>query len=135
MDEMVKEGEVLKTSVPVPEEILNKIKTAYIAGCISITLTIIVTLISIFVTDIMGIDAFAFIDVALMIIFTFGIYKNSRVCAILMLAFFVLTKIVMWAEAGSPQGLPVALLFIYFYAQGVMGTFQYHQHLKKQKGH
>lgn len=116
--------------VEIPEKIQKKIKYAWIAGLISISVTILLTLISMSGTDIMGLDAWAFVDVAFMIIFVFGIYKKSRVCAILMLCLFSVNKIIMWFEAGTISGLPLALVFIWFYTQGVIGTFQYHRLIK-----
>lgn len=118
-------------SIDVPEEIKKKIKNAWVAGIISIALTIVVTLISLYGTSIMGLGWEAFVDVGLMCIFTYGIYRNSRTCALLMLMFFLLNKIVMFMESGSISGLPIALLFLWFYSQGVIGTFQYRSHVKK----
>lgn len=119
-----------KTNIRVPEEIRKKIKNAWIAGLISITITLALTLISLSGSDILGLDATAFIDVGVMAIFTLGIYKNSRVCAVLMLVFFVAGKIIMWMDSGVPSGLPLALVFLWFYSQGVIGTFQYHRYMK-----
>lgn len=117
--------------VEIPEEILKKIKNAWVAGLVSIGTTVVFTLISMSGTDIMGLDAWAFVDVFLMLIFVFGIYKKSRTCAVLMLLLFAANKIVMWLEAGTASGLPLALVFLWFYTQGVIGTFQYHSLVKK----
>ena len=119
--------------VDIPEQILKRIKYAWVAGVISISITILLTLISMSGTDILGLDAWAFLDVALMTIFVFGIYKKSRVCAILMLSLFSANKIIMWLETGAISGLPLALVFLWFYTQGVIGTFQYHRLVKSQK--
>jgi hypothetical protein len=115
----------------VPEEILKKIKNAWIAGLVSIAITVIFTLISMSGRDILGLNAWAFFDVFLMLIFVFGIYKKSRTCAVLMLLLFAANKVLMWLEAGTASGLPLALVFLWFYTQGVIGTFQYHSHIKK----
>lgn len=110
----------------VPKEILKKIKSAWIAGTISIAITLTFTLMSISGTDILGLNAFAFIDVFLMVIFTLGIYKKSRTCAVLMLLLFAFNKVIMWFETGTANGLPLALVFLWFYTMGVVGTFQFH---------
>lgn len=68
-----------------------------------------------------------------MAIFTFGIYKKSRTCAVLMLLLFAANKVIMWFESGSVSGLPVSLIFLYFYFMGVVGTFQYHKIIKQKK--
>lgn len=114
----------------VPDKIAKKIKYAWIAGLVSISITVILTLISMSGTDILGLDAWAFVDVALMVAFTFGIYKKSRVSAILMLTLFAANKVIFWFEAGTDSGLPFALVFLWIYTQGVIGTFQYHRHIK-----
>ena len=114
----------------IPDEVKKKIKNAWIAGLISITITVAITLISVSGDDIMGLNYTSFIDVAFMVVFTFGIYKNSRACAILMLLLFLLNKIIMFIQAGTASGLPLALVFLWYYTQGVIGTFQYHNHIK-----
>ena len=125
MTEAVENMKIQKEKT-VPEETLKKIKHAWIAGLISIAITVILTLVSMSGTNILGLDATAFIDVFLMVIFTFGIYKNSRTCAVLMLLLFTANKVIMWQEAGTASGLPLALVFFWFYTMGVVGTFQYH---------
>lgn len=114
----------------ISDKILKKIKNAWIAGIVSISITVVLALISMSGADILGLDAFAFVDVALMVIFVFGIYKKSRVSAILMLALFAANKVIFWFEAGTASGLPLALVFLWFYTQGVIGTFQYHRFIK-----
>ena len=111
---------------------LKKIKNAWVTGLISITITVVFTLISISGKDILGLDAFAFIDVFLMAIFTFGIYKKSRTCAVLLLLIFVSNKVIMWFESGTARGIPLALVFLYFYIMGIVGTFQYHKIIKQK---
>jgi hypothetical protein len=123
--------EIESESINTPEKVLKKIKNAWIAGLISIGITLIFTLVSISGADILGLDASAFIDIFLMAIFTFGIYKKSRTCAILMLVLFIANKILMWQHSGSSSGLPLALVFLWFYTQGVIGTFQYHNYKNK----
>src|SRR5690606_1065310 len=88
----------MEKNIDVPEEVLKKIRNAWVAGLISIVVTFVFTLISILGTDILGLDAFAFVDVFLMAIFTFGIYKKSRTCAVLMLLLFAANKVIMWFE-------------------------------------
>lgn len=115
--------------IEVPPDIKKKIKNAWVAGLISITITVVLTVISISGNPILGLDATAFIDVGLMAIFVFGIYKNSRISAVLMLLLFLSNKILMWVQSGTLSGLPLAIVFFWFYTQGVVGTIQYHRHI------
>lgn len=111
-------------------DILKKIKNAWIAGLFSGSVTLVVALLAISGNDIFGASAWLFIDVALIFGLTFGIYKKSRTCAILMLIYFIFSKIIVMVEDGKPSGLPVALVIIYFYWHGIVGTFQYHKALQ-----
>ena len=116
-----------KKEVSPAESAAKKIKNACIAGLISAGVTLVFVVVSLFGTSIASIDEWAFIDVAIVLGLTYGMYRKSRTCAILLLAFFLLNKLIMWIEAGSPTGLPLALVFMWFFAQGVIGTFQHHK--------
>jgi hypothetical protein len=58
---------------------------------------------------------------------SYGVYRKSRVCAVLMLAFFLLNKVIMWMNAGTPNGVVMSLVFFWLFGQGVVGTFEYHK--------
>ncbi len=111
----------------IPTEILKKIKNAWITGVISGSLTLLVTLLAITGTSIIGATGWTFLDAALIFGLTFGIYKKSRTCAVLMCVYFIVAKILILIGTGKPTGATTAFLFVYFYAQGVIGTFQYHK--------
>ena len=120
-------------AIQVPQEILIKIKRAWIAGIISGSMTLLVTLLAIVGIQILGVDAWYFTDVALIFGLTFGIYRKSRVCAIVMFVYFLASKIISMVQTGSPSGWLMGVLFAYFYFQGVLGTFAYHRFLKAQR--
>jgi serine/threonine-protein kinase len=116
-------------SYSVPDEVLKKIKHAWTAGLISAALTLLVTLLAVFGVKMMGFDAWEFLDVAFILGLTYGIYRKSRVCAVLMLVYFLISKIIIFAQSGKPNGIVMAVVFLYYYAQGVAGTFAYHKHV------
>lgn len=115
----------------VPPEVQKKIKQAWIAGAISGSMTLLFTLLAISGTKAAGFNAWNFIDVVLIFGLAFGIYKKSRACAVLMLVYFVVSKILIAIETGSVSGTVLAIIFIYYYAQGIAGTFAYHQLVKQ----
>lgn len=117
----------------VPAEILGKIKAGWGAGLVSILFTLVFIGVALMGTEIMGINAWGLIDVAVMAGLSYGIYRKSRTCAILLLAFFLLNKIIMWMNAGSATGWFMALVFLWFFLQGVIGTFQYHRWLAENR--
>src|SRR5262249_9957703 len=108
-------------------DVLKKIRGAWIAGLISGSLTLVVPLFAIAGKSVLGYSAVELVDVALVFGLTFGIYKKSRTCAVLMLVYFVISKVIIMMEMRSASPMIVGLLFMYFYALGVVGTFQYHR--------
>jgi serine/threonine-protein kinase len=117
----------------VPAEVLTKIRNAWVAGCISGCITLIITLLAISGTSVLGFDAWELIDVALIFGLAFGIYRKSRVCAVSMLVYFVAAKILIIKETGQASGAILALIFIYYYWQGIVGTFQYHKFVERMR--
>lgn len=115
------------THAPAIDEALGMIKGAWIAGLISTAITLAVTVLAMSGNPLLGFDAWNLLDVALILGLTFGIYKRSRTCAVIMLAYFVLSKYLLMVEAGKPTGIPMTLVFLYFYGRGVLGTFRYHR--------
>ena len=69
------------------------------------------------------------VDVALIFGLSFGIYKKNIICAVIMLAYFVCSKIfIMFISQNliqSISGIPLSLVFIYFFFEGVRGIFTY----------
>jgi serine/threonine-protein kinase len=114
----------------VPPAILKKIKSAWMAGIVSGCMTLLITLLAASGTKVLGFDAWNFVDVALIAGLTFGIYRKSRVCAVLMLIYFAISKIMIALDGGKASGIGLSLVFLYFYAQGVVGTFAYHKQVK-----
>jgi len=116
----------------VPEEILKKIRTGWIAGLVSTGFTLLFVLMALAGIKMLGFSAWELVDVALMAGLTFGVYKKSRVCAVLLFIYFIIAKIILIAGSGQSSGIWMALAFIYCYGMGVAGTFQYHKWLREQ---
>lgn len=122
-----------KVEVSIPADVLKQIKQAWIAGVISGAITLGVTLLAIFGKSILGFGPWELLDVALVFGLAFGIYKKSRTCAVLMLVYFIAAKILIMMETGKLHGSIMSLVFIYFYWQGISGTFAYHRLLRAQR--
>jgi hypothetical protein len=115
----------------VPEDVLKKIKQAWVAGIISSAVTLVATLVAMSGVKVLSYGAWELIDVALLLGLTYGIYRNSRVCAVLMLVYFLAAKLIMLRNGGQSGGLVLGIVFLYYYARGVMGTFAYHKHMRQ----
>jgi hypothetical protein len=119
--------EVREYELEPPDQIANKIKGAWIAGIATTTLSLGLVLFSVFGTPVMGMNAWGFFDVALLAGLTYGVFRRSRTCAILLFAFFLLNKILMFMQSGSLAGTPLAVLVLLFFGRGIVGTFQFHR--------
>jgi serine/threonine-protein kinase len=111
----------------IPDDIRKKIRNAWIAAIVSGSLTLLVTLVAMSGSPIFGFSAWMLIDVALIFGLAFGIYKKSRTCATVLLVYFIISQILLRIETGQTSGLFMSIIFIYFYWQGVSGTFAYHK--------
>ncbi len=100
------------------------IKSAGTAAIVSGVLTQIESIIAGLGHSIAGMSIW--VDGLIILVLAYGIFKKSRVCAIIMLTYWVGCKIVHFAS-GNTRGLPIAVLFAYFFLQGVIGTFAYHK--------
>ena len=114
------------------EEANSGIKDAWVAGLISIGATIIITLS--YITGLGNgvgwgsINQITLLDMAITAVLSFGIYKKSRVSAIVFFFYFIYMRIIMpWMDDSVLIGVPFALIFIYFIGKGVRGTIAYHK--------
>jgi len=109
----------------------QQIKNAWIAGLISGGLTLALTLVAVSNSEAaqrFGINAWNFVDVVLIFGLAFGIYLKNRVCAVIMLVYFVASKIFQFSQGTiNPAGIGIAALFIYYFFEGVRGTFTHHR--------
>lgn len=111
------------------------IKSGWIAALISLGFTLIFSSIGFFTqsdneTLNYFLDPWLMIDVVLIGIMAFFIYRKSRTAATLMFLYFLLSKLIQWYDLGSVQGLPVSLIFMYFYFNAMRGTFLWHSKYK-----
>lgn len=72
-------------------------------------------------------DPFNFVDVGLLAVLTAGLWMRSRTAAVLMLLYFVLSKILIFVETGQPSQLVMSVLFVYFFGKAALGAFAYHR--------
>ena len=119
-------------------EALKNIRYGYIAALVSAGITVLLNLLQFDAGDVnLFSDTVVLYEVIIILLLAFGIYKKSRVCAIAMLIYFILGKILQFQEYASygietaPTTYLVAVVFIYFYFQAVRGTIAFHKINKK----
>ena len=124
--------QVIAEKPAIPAEILKKIKNGWIAALISGCVTLIFTAFAIFGQDITGfMDSSVLVDVGLIFLLAYGIYKKSRTAATLMLVYFIASKFIQWNYTGNLGGIVMSIVFVYFYYQAMIGTYQYHKIIRK----
>jgi len=121
----VSERATVETTDPA---IAGKIKNACLGGVIFAGIMLWAGIVALVHRhNVLGLDAWALLDSAIILGLTYGVYRKSRVCALLLCASFIAFKIVMLKATGDVGAIIPALLFLYLLAQGVDGTFQYHE--------
>lgn len=67
------------------------------------------------------------IDFAVGSLLAYGIYRKSRIASVLMLAYYIVGKLIVIAQTGNSMVLTLSFLPAYFLFQGVVGTFSYYR--------
>ena len=94
-----------------------------IAGFVSTAVTVIFA-----ATGLMGTDAWALIDAAIILGLTIGVWNRNRGCAIALFVVWVIEKLFqLLSGPGSLVSIPIAIAFGVFFYQGISGTFAYHR--------
>ena len=113
--------------VVVPDAVLKKIRNAWIACLITGVLTLVLAFIAMKGNAVGGHSSLDAYDALFVFGMALGIHRKSRTCAVLMVLYFLLSKYLLYQASGQSNGLFFGLVFLYFYAQGVIGTFEYHK--------
>lgn len=111
----------------------KSIKNAWITGVISGAFTLIFVLILTPFLPGMIDTAYVLIAGAIILGLSYGIYRKSRACAIILLSFYALDKILFYIESGKTAGILVTMIFIYYFAKGIEGTFAYHRLMREKE--
>ncbi|MCY6371303.1 hypothetical protein [Clostridium ganghwense] len=110
-------------------------KTAREGAAVSIIIAIITAvtiIISMNVSKIYDMDYWAFGDVAVFLIIALGIYKMSRIAAVLGLTIYWLEQIMMMASHGVKFSV-LMIIFTIVYIESIRATFAYHKYKKEQR--
>jgi hypothetical protein len=127
-------NDVVADAAAIPDKVLSKIRSAWIACLVSAAMTLLMIGV-VMATGRGGLGLqgpIDLIDVVFILGMAFGISRKSRVCAVLMLVYFAFSKYLIIRASGQVSGAWLGLVFLWFYAQGVIGTFEYHRLRKDQ---
>jgi hypothetical protein len=94
----------------------------WIAAAIAGLATLIFSLASSF-----GLTHYNLVDAALLFGLAYGIYRRSRICAVLALAYHILNRLMIFSARDVPPiAIVLTLMFAALYVLGVIGTFVHH---------
>ncbi|MBB6624515.1 hypothetical protein H7E67_13830 [Clostridium gasigenes] len=117
------------------QKALKAIRNAWELAIVSILMTLIAIMVSVFgKNNFLGLDLYGLVDVVLVMGLAFGIYKKSRVCAVILFIYFIVGRIdMMISYGGKPASNAASIFFAFGYFQGIRGTIHYHKNKKKEK--
>ena len=99
------------------------IRNAWIASIIAASVTLALSLLSLAGTSLGGYNVWNLFDAVFIAGMAFGIFRRSRICAVLMLVYYLASTIMSITEKPVGIAIVVPVIFIYYYAKGVQGTF------------
>lgn len=115
---------------PIPIETPDQIKKSLNVGataCALITIvTILITSYAVFKEPVLGLDAWTFGDAALFAICGYGVFRGSRVAAIVAVILFVLARYFMYVDEGQFPSVFSIFLFLML-VTGLRGTFAHNR--------
>ena len=117
-------------SIDSREDALEMIKKASIAGLISASLTALIVGVVVFTEiNILGLDAWRLVDVVIIGGLTYSIYYHqSCTAAIILFGYHLINQAMFQLNHGvNAADLALALLFAFYYFQGIRGTIEYHK--------
>jgi hypothetical protein len=117
----------------VPIQTLRRIRNGWIAGVALAGVMTLVALGQLPARSIVQSHSWIFLHVALAYGLTIGLYYKNRSCAMLLLLYYVVTRLMIMAQTQKVGGVISTLLFLYFLSQGVLGTIEYHRIIRQRK--
>ena len=82
----------------------------------------------------LGFNLYELLDVFLLWGLAFGVYKKSRICAVLLLVFVIISKIYMIIIYGYVCGSTITIVpFALIYFQGIRGTIYYYKNIESNE--
>ncbi|MEW9094134.1 MAG: hypothetical protein AB2417_03535 [Clostridiaceae bacterium] len=115
------------------QKALNSIRNAWMWATFSSSVMFILFILSqVGIMDVY-MNYLIIIDILLVLGLAFGVYKKSRVCAILLFIYFILDKIIVTISQGRAPSTVWLIIAGGIYVQGIRGTFYYHKNMKDKE--
>lgn len=111
------------------------IRNGVIAALVSASITLLFAVFSFFVTSEDKtlqylLDPWILVDVVLLLVLAFFVYKKSRTASTILLVYFIASKISTWYDLGEVRGAAISLIFFLFYLNAMRATYIWHSRYK-----
>lgn len=107
------------------QEADKAIRDAWIVGVIGFIISLVLTVVYISGAGLAHIAPMNVLELILLPMLTYGIYKKHVPSAVLLFVYHVVSKAWLWIDERAFIGLPIAFIFAYFLWYGVQGTLAY----------
>lgn len=108
------------------EEATKAVRDAARAGLLAFVISLLLTAVYVTGTGLAHLAPLNWVELIALPVLSFGIARQSRAAAVLMFAYYLGSKIWLWYDERVLIGVPLALLFSYFFWRGMRGTFVLH---------
>lgn len=103
------------------------IKGAYIAGAISFIVTLMAVVFGV-------VEPIYWFDVGIIALLVFGVYKKDTVSAVILLLYFLASKLIQITESSlSVYQIVISLVFLHYFYLGMLGVIRHNRLIKKEK--
>ncbi|MFA6980903.1 MAG: hypothetical protein WC209_16385 [Ignavibacteriaceae bacterium] len=123
---------VIKSEKPAYEK---KIRRGWIAGVILGILSLLITIYSLNTPGNSALresfNEWTFIDITICFGLSFGVYKKNKIAAILLLALFLIPRIIGFISTGNLKILSGGAIFVYFFVEALRGILDYESTTKQ----
>lgn len=118
---------------PELEECKIKIRRGFWTTVVVAVLTLIMAIVTKHESGLVAIlDSSYFYYVAVCVFLAIGIYYKSRVSTLLMLSYYVISKVIQINQTGKASGAVIAIFIAVLLTQATLAAFKYHR-LRKQQ--
>ena len=111
------------TNQMTPDIAKRAVRDATFTGLFALAVSLALTLVYASGAGFAHVDLFNWIELIVLAALSVGLWRGSRIAAVMMLVFFVGTKLYFWIDEQAFIGMPIALVMAWFFWRGVRGTF------------
>lgn len=120
------------------KEAIKATKNGAIAGCVYAFYNSLGAFFALFIFGDNGFsdynDPLIFFDVAIILALAYGVYKKSRIAAVVLFFLYLYVVVMSALETGfMASRIVISLLFLFYYGAAIQGAFVFHRIEKAKK--